>query len=297
MWLLKGLAELGVETTLVCKAGSKNPYGSVCELDLTKPIENHPIQADLIHYFSPPDFVPQLPYVVTIHGNGKEGEHYPENTIFLSRDHARRHGSDSFVYNGLDPEEYLYSPTKDGSLLFLGRASWKVKNVKGAIRIARNAGRTLNILGGRKLLGNGRADIYWRGDVGGEPKATWISKASGLIFPVVWSEPFGLAVIECLVSGTPVLATPFGALPEIVTPEVGVLATSERELVDAVAKLDGFDPERCRQRVLEHFHYRKMSQSYLEKYNRAISGERLNSSKPTRQVDPMQNCQLACYRS
>src|SRR5205814_8752903 len=62
-----------------------------------------------------------LPFVQTFHGNLREGGAVPPNNIFVSRDHARRYGSDVFVYNGLDPRDYIYRPGKGDYDLFLGR--------------------------------------------------------------------------------------------------------------------------------------------------------------------------------
>lgn len=65
-------------------------------------------------------------------------------------------------------------------------------------------------------------------------------------------EAFGLVLVESLASGTPVVCTPSGGMPEIVTPEVGVVARSftAQALADALegAILLASDPstaQRC----------------------------------------------------
>ena len=52
-------------------------------------------------------------------------------------------------------------------------------------------------------------------------KKVIIEQSKGLIFPVTWHEPFGLAITESFYFGAPVGGTPYGALPELVSPEVG----------------------------------------------------------------------------
>ena len=62
--------------------------------------------------------------------------------------------------------------------------------------------------------------------------------------PALWDEPFGITLIEALVSGTPVLGTRRGSLPEIVSPEVGALGDTLEELVALRARLDAIDAGR-----------------------------------------------------
>ena len=69
--------------------------------------------------------------------------------------------------------------------------------------------------------------------VGGQVKLDLLQGSRGLIFPVLWHEPFGLAVIESLYFGCPVYATPYGALPELAPPATGVLAAGRGRPADA----------------------------------------------------------------
>jgi glycosyltransferase involved in cell wall biosynthesis len=87
--------------------------------------------------------------------------------------------------------------------------------------------------------------------------------------------------VEALASGTPVLGTRRGALPEIVTPDVGILADTLEELVAARARLDAISPDACRTRVLGHFTHRIMAASYLRYYAAARAGEPLPPGRPS----------------
>src|SRR5260370_8448218 len=62
-----------------------------------------------------------VPFVQTLHGNWNPDTPLPPNSIFLSRDHAKRHGSTIFVHNGLDPAEYIFGAPKEKWDLFLGK--------------------------------------------------------------------------------------------------------------------------------------------------------------------------------
>lgn len=279
-WLAKGLSELGIRVLLAGEAGSTCPFAEVITPDFRRSLEDQLPDADLCHYFVTPAVTPIRPYVVTIGGNGQLGEKFLLNTVFVSRDHALRHGSESFVYNGVDPDECLFSDEKSEYLVFLAKASWRVKNVKGAIRIARKAGRSLRVLGGDRWLLKHWGGIHWEGMVGGRPKAEILSRSAGLLFPVLWQEPFGLAVIESLISGTPVIGSSFGSLKELIAPHVGAICHTEQEFVDAVNNLGAFSPKQCREWALERFHFKATAENYVSVYEKILRGESLNQHPP-----------------
>ncbi len=293
-WLARGLRDSGHDVLIACRRGSSYPGIPVVGVDFQKPIASQLPPAQLYHFFFTPKEELPSPYVVTIQGNGKPGETFSKNTIFISRNHAERHGATAFVYNGLDPAEYAFSEKKERDLLFLAKASWKVKNVDGAIRIAKRARRPLQILGGSHWLSplHRRQDIYWRGMVGGSEKTGVVAKSSGLLFPVKWHEPFGIAVIEALVSGTPALVSPFGSLPELVPPHVGKVCGTETEFFEAVEELPKFTARRCRDWVLENFDYRQMTEKYERYYEKLLAGESMNAVTPAAKAAPEAGCDL-----
>lgn len=285
-WLAKGLSERGVDVVLVCKPGSKCPYARVVTADFSRPIENQIEDIDLFHYFDTLERKPESPYVVTIGGNGKPGQTYLPNTIFVSQNHAQRHQSDSFIHHGLDPQDYIFQTQKKSHLLFLAKTSWKVKNVENAVQIAQAANQPLRIVGGKKWLFSKRGQVRWLGMLGGPDKAGEIAQAKALIFPIIWNEPFGLAVIESLISGTPVIATRRGSMPELLHPDVGVLCEHFSDFVNAVASMRSISAKRCRDFAMEHFHYLTMCQNYQIQYERVLNGHLLNLEVPISTEDP-----------
>ena len=270
------------------------PRGSVCDFAEVIPYDaNHrPEQqlpeVDLVHDFGVLAGRVDVPLLFTLQGNGASGTRFPRNTVFISRNHAERHGGSVFVYNGIDPDDYgkpdWRVPRKH--LLFLALASWKVKNVGGAIRMARRAGRPLAVVGGHRLNFNMGfrltldPNVRFHGVIGGERKNRIINRASALLFPVRWHEPFGIALIEALYFGCPVFGTPYGSLPEIVIPEVGVLADSESELARRLADVGQFDRRRCHQYVCDEFSTDLMARRYLGLYERVLNGESLHDQAP-----------------
>jgi len=113
--------------------------------------------------------------------------------------------------------------------------------------------------------------ITYREDVVGDEKADLLARAQALIFPIQWDEPFGIAMVEAMVSGTPVLAMARGAAPEIVEPGVtGFLAHDVDGLVEAYGCLKDVDLERCVSVASERFGPARMADGYQSVYERSI---------------------------
>jgi glycosyltransferase involved in cell wall biosynthesis len=279
LWLAQGLAELGQTVSLLAPEGSSSAHARVVPLDpramrtpgfdLTPFV---PAGADLIHLHAPVSRAPAAPHLFTWHGNARAGEVLPAQVVFLSADHARRHGRASFVYNGLDPSGCRFGATKADYDLFLGRLN-RAKGVGWAIEGAVRTGRRLVIAGGWRLTL--RKGIRYVGQVGGDRKAELLAAAACLWMPAQWDEPFGLTLIEAMASGTPVLGTRRGALPEIVSPGVGALGDSLDELVALRPWCARCDPAACRDRVERCFTHRTMAAEYLRMYQALLSTGRL----------------------
>ena len=214
------LVKAGHKVTYLTGAGSICDFAKTLPLDLEKPIHTQiPADIDIIHFhvLLPGLEKLQVPYVITMHGNINFDHAFDLNTIFISKNHAARFGSDCFVHNGLAWEEYTapsFTASRD-SFHFLGKAAWKIKNVQGAIDIIKKTkAESLRVLGGVRFnLKMGvrftltpRARFY--GMVGGRDKDLLLNRSKGLISPVRWHEPFGLSTIESLFYGCPVFATP-----------------------------------------------------------------------------------------
>jgi glycosyltransferase involved in cell wall biosynthesis len=285
----RALVDMGHRVSYLVPEGSTCPFGQVLLLDDKKEWRSQiPDHVDLVHFqFNPgADLTLDRPWLMTQHGNSQVGEKLPLNTVFVSRNHAQRHGSTSHVLNGLDWSTYGpadLSVTKD-SFHFLGKAAWRVKNVKGAIDICLQAHEKLMVLGGHRLnFQRGfrytwSRSIQFAGMVGGQTKLDLLQGSRGLVFPVRWHEPFGLAVIESLYFGSPVFGTPYGALPELVPPECGVLSNEGGVLAQALTQ--NFDRQACHDRAVKLFSAQRMAQNYLHVYHQLMRGHHLNSAHP-----------------
>jgi glycosyltransferase involved in cell wall biosynthesis len=284
--LVRALAALGHRITLLAQPGTKVAEASKLvevaprvwkdsRVDLRKLL---PDNADILHAHFPLKQGPKdVPFVQTLHSNWKPNTPLPPNTIFLSRDHAARHGSTAFVYNGLDPAEYIYRRRKEQWDLFLGKLH-SDRGYHWAVDAAKRAGRALIIAGGWRPSFTG--GIKYVGEVGGKRKAVLLARARCLWMPAQWDEPFGLPTIEALLSGTPVLGTKRGALPEIVTPDVGALAATLDQLIAAARTIATRSPEACRARAERHFTHLKMAEGYVRMYEGLTKSGTLPAGRP-----------------
>lgn len=283
VWLVRGLVELGHRVTVLARSGSRLHEAQVIALDPLEirqagfdPSRYTPGDTDILHAHSRLSTPPALPFVFTLHGNRAEGTAAP-NTIFLSADHARRHGASAFVYNGVDPSEFLFQSRKAGYDLFLGRLH-TVKGYRWAIEGARRSGRRLIVAGGWRP--SWRRSLRYVGSVEGTRKAELLAGAECLWMPALWDEPFGLTLVEAMISGTPVLGTRRGALPEVVSPDVGMLADTLDELIELRGRIDRVDPEVCRSWAETWFSHIRMAERYVRTYREFLNSGRLPVGEP-----------------
>jgi glycosyltransferase involved in cell wall biosynthesis len=115
---------------------------------------------------------------------------------------------------------------------------------------------------------------------GGVEKNNLLKGSKGLIFPVLWNEPFGLSIVESLYFGCPVFGTPYGSLNEIIQPSVGITSNSLSTLVDAVQNAGQFNPKVCHDYMMAHFTSTQMASNYLNKYEMVLNGHTLNQVPP-----------------
>jgi len=285
-WHMVELARLGHEVVLIGHPDSKVKEHGITLVPLANPEQDWeeliPSGADIVHLFHNHQCKSKVPTINTIQGNGKIGEKFILNTVFVSRKHAEIHGSDQFVYNALDLNEYPFVETKKewNRFLFLAKASWRVKNLKHAVSACRETKKHLEIVGGR-WLGLSRF-IHSHGIIGGEKKMNLIKKSDALIFPVRWHEPFGIAIIEAMSQGLPVIGSPYGSLPELITPDTGFIVKNYAELVEVLKNPPKkFDPLVIRRYIEENFCINKHATSYLALYQKVINGENLNLANPS----------------
>jgi hypothetical protein len=185
------------------------------------------------------------------------------------------------VYHGLPPGLYSESCGDGGYLAFIGRIC-PDKRPDWAIEIARRAGLPLAIAAKvdkadrvyyktkiKPLLKDPQVDFL--GEISDGEKGAFLGDAAALLFPIDWPEPFGLALIEAMANGTPVIAFRRGAVPEIVENGVtGIIVDSIDEAVAAVGTARRLDRNAIRRRFEERFAVQRMAGEYLALYREVL---------------------------
>ncbi len=207
------------------------------------------------------------------------------------------------VHNGIDVSQFSYSDKKQNyfatlarfhpdkgqhiaiKLCLEGRYRLKMAGLVGdmtrfkqvLLELANPASHYRNIVDFRYFsdrifphLSSGQ--IEYLGDLAGNRKQRFLSHAKALLFPIQWDEPFGMAPLEALACGTPVIAMNRGAMPEIIEHGVnGFLANNEHEMLDYMKRVNEIDPAACRQSAEEKFSARHMAEEYIKRYRQILS--------------------------
>lgn len=296
VWALgQSLVHFGHEVVFLAPKTSCCSFASIIEWRPNVALNQQlPKVFDIVHLHSLINFDNEIPMIQTIHGYPSE-KPLPKNVCFVSRAHAAQFGSEVFVHNGLDWSEVPVPDfkSKRTDFHFLAKAAWRIKNFQGALTAVKQIeGARLNVLGGHRFNFHMGFRFTWTrkarfwGMVDDVTKYKVMSASKGLIFPVLWHEPFGLAVIESLYMGCPIFGTPYGSLPELVSHEYGFLTDSAKLLSEAMLKADSYNAFACHEYAKQQFHSDQMAIHYLAMYQKVISGETLNLENPQLRQSP-----------
>lgn len=187
------------------------------------------------------------------------------------------------VYNGLPETLYDFQPRTGDYLAFLGRMSPE-KGPETAIEIAHRSGIPLRMAAKIDALDRDYFEarvrpllqppfIEFLGEIDERGKNELLGGALALLFPVDWPEPFGLAMVEAMACGTPVIAYRRGSVPEIIGDGVtGYIVDDAAAAVDALQRIHLIDRRACRHHFEERFSARRMAEGYLAAYAQLIAG-------------------------
>jgi|GEM_PF-4908278 glycosyltransferase involved in cell wall biosynthesis len=205
------------------------------------------------------------------------------------------------VYNALHPDEFQFQPepvdytyARDGVtrtipagyLILVGRMN-REKGPHHAIAIARRAGMRLLLAGpvaprpwdpdffAREVAPEIDDDqIIYLGELGPAELDRLYKGALAMIFPIEWEEPFGFAVAEAMARGVPVVATPRGAMPELIWPGVnGFLVESEDEAVARIKDIASISRQATFASVFSRFTWEATGREYVELIWRAFASK------------------------
>lgn len=308
--LVEGLVARGVQVTLFATADSVTDarlvgtaprgYEEDPELDAKVWEALHVATAferadefDLIHNSA--DFPPltytrlvETPVVTTIHGFSSPRilpvyRRYDDVVHYVAISDADRDPTLSYratVHHGIDLESFPFAPGTGEYLLFFGRIH-PDKGTGTAIEVARRSGLPLVIAGIVHDRPYFEAEVAphldedtvrYVGSVGPHRRADLLGGARCLLHLIDFDEPFGLSVVEAMACGTPVVAHPRGALPELVTDGVdGFLVEDPDGAVRAVGAVERLDRRAPRRTVEDRFTDARMVDDYLRVYRDVLS--------------------------
>jgi glycosyltransferase involved in cell wall biosynthesis len=248
----------------------------------------------------------RTPVLHTVHGAlaGEPGELYrsacgitPSAALVALTESHRRTAADlpwaATIPNAIALEDHpCRSHRGGGYLAWLGRMS-PDKGPVTAIQVARAVGMPLLLAGKlcepserryfdrevRPRLGKG---IAYVGEVDRNDRVRLLHGARALLNPISWEEPFGLAMVEAMACGVPVIATPRGSVPEVVVHgRTGWIVSTVEAMAAAVERCHEIDPLECRAVADVRFSPERMVQDYLRALRSVMSDPR-----PARPAQP-----------
>jgi glycosyltransferase involved in cell wall biosynthesis len=273
---------------------SSETSGLVKEVDHTAwAIDDAEASCDIIHVSSAVAVrfsrVSSRPFVDTLHHPADAGltdvyERYRAVTyIAISHHQASLHPSlsPSVIHHGLDLQNYCFREKKQPYAAFLGRIC-PIKGPHNAIAIAKRAGIPLKIAGDVQPVFRDYFETHIRPHIDGhnveyigeaDPavKNDLLCNATAFLFPIEWEEPFGLAMIEAMACGTPVIAFPGGAVEEIV--DDGISGKVCRDVAEAADVLQrySFQPKAVHHCAETRFSADAMARQYHQLYFSLLS--------------------------
>lgn len=254
---------------------------------------------DLVHAHSPSALAvarlaPRLPLVYTIHHAQEPAlsryyTRFPEvDYVAISADQCRRETGTEWctvIHHGLDARRYEWRERPEPYVGFVGRLA-REKGPVTAIEVATRASVPLLIAGSihapdRSYVEShvlpllGTPGVTWLGPIGMDRKVPLLRDARALLAPIEWNEPFGLILVEALLSGCPVVAFGRGSIPELIEPGVtGFIAGSESEMIELIrpgGPVDALDRMRIREVAMRRFDRARMVADYERVYHAAAA--------------------------
>ena len=185
------------------------------------------------------------------------------------------------VHNGIRLGDFPFEADKDDYLLFAGRLSPE-KGAAEAVEVAQKSGRRLLLAGmiepQHQEYYNTKVKPYidgktieYLGLLSQKDLAPVYRKAAAVLFMINWCEPCSMVGIEAQASGTPLIGTRFGYLPEIIRDgQTGFLVDTVDQAAQAVEKLSQLDPTACRRNIETRFAAPVMAKGYQRVYETLV---------------------------
>jgi len=258
------------------------------------------------------------PSVTTLHGRLDQPhlvpimEEYADMPLVSISDAQRTPLADASwcktVYHGLPLDLYRPRFAPGEYFAFIGRISPE-KRVDRAIEVAKRLGVPLKIAAKVDAVDRKYYEteieplldhplIEYVGEIGEAQKSDFLGRARALLFLIDWPEPFGLAMIEAMACGTPVVSFSGGSVPEVVDPGVtGYVVNDMAEAMRAASIIHELDRRRCRWQFERRFSSGRMAREYTDLYSTLIKARASNMAAllqaPNNDASPVRRVALA----
>jgi glycosyltransferase involved in cell wall biosynthesis len=304
-FLTEGLVSRGHDVTLFATADSQTsgklhavcPRGyeedsslipKVWECLHISELFEHAEEFDIIHNNF--DYLPltytgliTTPVVTTIHGFSSPGilpvyKKYNSKVFYVSISDADRSPELDYIktiHHGIDINQFDFQPEPDDYLLFFGRIH-PDKGAKESIEIAKACNKKLIFAGiiqdeayyEKYIVPHvDNNNVVYAGSAEPDRRNQLLGKATALLHPINFNEPFGLSVIESMACGTPVIAFNRGSMPELIENDKnGFLVNTVSEAIAAVARVKDINRAYCRHHVEQYFTINRMVEEYIQVY-------------------------------
>jgi glycosyltransferase involved in cell wall biosynthesis len=156
---------------------------------------------------------------------------------------------DKFIAAGMDPRRICVKPNfvawaeaasgARSGFLFAGRLS-KEKGLQALAQAATQLGKARLLVAGAgpdAAMLAAVPHVRMLGAVDPAEVRLQMARACAVLVPSIWSETFGMVVIEAFAAGTPVIASRIGALAQLVEDGVTGLHVEPGDAVDLAAKM------------------------------------------------------------
>jgi glycosyltransferase involved in cell wall biosynthesis len=185
------------------------------------------------------------------------------------------------VHHGLPANLLPFNSEPEDYLAVIGRICPE-KGIEQAIEVAVRTGRQLKIAAKidrvDRVYFETRVEpllshplIQFVGEINEEEKKAFLGNAAALLMLIDWPEPFGLAMIEAMACGTPVIARRCGSVPELlVNGKTAWIINTVADAVEAVKNIHLLRREDCRNEFETRFNAERMARDYVALYEQLL---------------------------
>jgi glycosyltransferase involved in cell wall biosynthesis/predicted O-methyltransferase YrrM len=181
---------------------------------------------------------------------------------------------DCVIPHFFDPGDHTFNEEKEDYFFYFGRLIQR-KGIHIAVDITKRIGAKLIVAGqplwpdkleeSLKHVGCLQPHVEYKGVLTMAEIDRYVSRARASFLPSLYMEPFGLVIVESLLSGTPVITTDWGSFPEIVPQgRVGYRCRTADDFIWACNNVDKIDPKECRDYAIKNFSMERIGRCYEE---------------------------------